>query len=28
LGSALYAPGHSAQQVCDSAAEFVRAFKG
>jgi 2-dehydro-3-deoxyphosphogalactonate aldolase len=28
LGSALYAPGRSAQQVCDSAAEFVRAFKG
>ena len=28
LGSALYAPGRSAQQVSDSAAEFVRAFKG
>ena len=28
LGSALYAPGRSAQQVRDSAAEFVRAFKG
>ena len=28
LGSALFAPGRSAQQVCDSAAEFVRAFKG
>lgn len=28
LGSALYAPGRSAQQVRDSAAEFVQAFKG
>jgi 2-dehydro-3-deoxyphosphogalactonate aldolase len=28
LGSALFAPGRSAQQVRDSAAEFVRAFKG
>ncbi len=28
LGSALYAPGRSAQRVSDSAAEFVRAFKG
>ncbi len=27
LGSALYAPGRSAQQVSDNAAEFVRAFK-
>jgi len=27
LGSALYAPGRSAQQVRDNAAEFVRAFK-
>ena len=27
LGSALYAPGRSAQQVGDNAAEFVRAFK-
>jgi 2-dehydro-3-deoxyphosphogalactonate aldolase len=28
LGSALYAPGRSAQQVRDSAAKFVQAFKG